>query len=60
MNPNYLIKNIMWCIIIAIFLAIVFMTSGCSTVAGMGTDIKGAADWTHDKMTKPSVDLNNK
>jgi len=50
----------MWCIIIAIFLAIVFMTSGCSTVAGMGTDIKGAADWTHDKMTKPSVDLNNK
>jgi len=27
--------------------------SGCSTVAGMGQDIKGAAEWTHDKMTKP-------
>jgi predicted small secreted protein len=28
--------------------------SGCSTVAGMGTDLKGAAEWTHDKMTKPN------
>jgi len=28
--------------------------SGCSTVAGMGQDIKGAAEWTHDKMTTPA------
>ena len=28
--------------------------SGCSTVAGMGSDIKGAAEWTHDKFTQPA------
>ena len=28
--------------------------SGCSTVAGVGQDIKGAAEWTHDKMTEPA------
>lgn len=41
------------------FLAIVFVSilSACGTVAGLGNDIKGAADWTHDKMTKPSIDI---
>jgi predicted small secreted protein len=24
---------------------------GCSTVAGVGADIKGAADWTKDKIS---------
>ena len=28
--------------------------SGCSTVAGVGQYIKGAAEWTHDKMTEPA------
>lgn len=37
---------------------LVAILSACSTVAGMGKDITGAADWTHDKITKPSVDLN--
>ena len=37
-------------------LALVLMLSvtACSTVAGMGQDIKSAAEWTHDKMTKPA------
>lgn len=41
------------------FLAIVLVSilSACGTVSGFGSDIKGAADWTHDKMTKPSIDL---
>jgi len=39
-----------------LILAIVGL-SACSTVAGVGKDIQGAADWTHDKITKPSVDL---
>ena len=30
---------------------VTFMLVACSTVAGIGTDIKGAADWTHDKMS---------
>jgi len=34
------------------------MLSACSTVSGLGTDIKGAADWTHEKISKPDVDLN--
>jgi predicted small secreted protein len=37
----------------------VAILSACSTVAGVGKDITGAADWTHDKISKPSVDLKN-
>ena len=40
-------------IALAVFASVL---SGCSTVAGMGQDIKGAAEWTHEKMTKPVVD----
>jgi predicted small secreted protein len=54
MNPNYLIKNILWTVIIAMMLVIVLCTSGCGTVAGFGNDISGAANWTKDKMTGDS------
>jgi len=42
-------------IVMFIALAVVAGTlSGCSTVAGVGQDIKGAAEWTHDKMNTPA------
>jgi predicted small secreted protein len=42
-------------IVMFIALAVVSGTlSGCSTVAGVGQDIKGAAEWTHDKITEPA------
>ena len=43
----------MWAVIVILFIVTILM-SGCSTVAGMGQDIKGAAEWTHDKMTQPA------
>ena len=46
----YTVKNWMWVFIIAVFLLIAF--TGCSTVAGAGKDITGAAEWTKDKMSK--------
>lgn len=39
------------------FIALILVTltmTACSTVAGVGKDIQGAADWTHEKMTKDS------
>jgi predicted small secreted protein len=27
-----------------------YLLVGCGTVAGLGTDIKGAADWTKEKI----------
>lgn len=50
MNSGYLIKNIMWCIIIVMCLVLAFMASGCSTVAGLGKDIQSSAEWTKEKM----------
>jgi predicted small secreted protein len=55
-NP-YFLKNMLWACIIGLFLTIILL-SGCSTVSGLGSDIKGAADWTHEKITKSSVELN--
>jgi len=49
----YRLKAYLWVLIAIIFIAIACL-SGCSTVAGVGTDIKNAADWTHDKMTGDS------
>lgn len=46
----YRVKAYMWAVIIAIYATLACL-SGCSTVAGVGKDIQGAADWTHDKMT---------
>lgn len=40
---------------IALILVLVFMLTtlnGCSTVAGVGKDITGAAEWTKDKINK--------
>jgi predicted small secreted protein len=51
MNRNYLVKNILWTIIIVMMLAVVLCTSGCGTVAGFGNDISAAANWTKDQMT---------
>jgi predicted small secreted protein len=31
--------------------AVTISFAACSTVAGVGKDIQGAADWTHNKMT---------
>jgi predicted small secreted protein len=57
MKNQYFLKNMLWVGIVSLFL-ITFLLSGCSTVSGLGSDIKGAADWTHEKMTKSSVELN--
>jgi predicted small secreted protein len=38
-----------------IILALLLMltVTACSTVAGMGKDITGAAEWTKEKVTQP-------
>lgn len=38
-------------------IATLALLTACSTVAGIGTDIKGAADWSKDKMTGSGVKL---
>jgi len=45
----YIVKNIMWAVIIIMFLMI-FLLSGCSTVSGLGKDISSAADYTKEKI----------
>jgi predicted small secreted protein len=49
-------KKINWYMVfgVSIIVLVMFQITGCSTVAGMGQDIKGAAEWTHDKMTAPA------
>ena len=37
-----------------IVLALMLSITACSTVWGVGKDISDAAEWTHDKMTKPA------
>jgi predicted small secreted protein len=34
--------------------SILVLLTACSTVAGVGTDIKNAADWTHDQISGSS------
>jgi len=46
---SYTVKNIMWAVIIIMFMMI-FLLSGCSTVAGVGKDIQDSAQWTKEKM----------
>jgi predicted small secreted protein len=43
-----------------LLVSIVFvcMLSACSTVSGLGKDITSASDWTKEKISKPTVDLN--
>ena len=37
--------------IAALIVAAVIMLTGCGTVAGLGKDVTGAAEWTRDKIT---------
>jgi len=38
-------------------IALLMLVTACNTVSGVGKDISGVADWTHDKITGGSVDL---
>ena len=38
--------------ILVLLLLLLFMLTGCSTVAGVGKDITGAAEWTKEKINK--------
>ena len=35
----------------ALIVVAVVMLTGCGTVAGLGKDVTGAAEWTRDKMS---------
>lgn len=39
-------------------MSLLVVLTACGTVSGFGSDIKGAADWTREKMGG-GVDLNN-
>jgi predicted small secreted protein len=39
--------------ILILILLLLFMLNGCGTVAGVGKDIQGAAEWTKDKISQP-------
>ena len=45
---------------IALILILLFILTGCSTVWGVGKDISGAAEWTHDKITNKPVSTETK
>jgi predicted small secreted protein len=36
-------------------LTLMLTVTACSTVAGIGKDVQGAAEWTHDKMSGTST-----
>jgi len=38
--------------IAALIVVAFIMLSGCGTVAGLGKDVTGAAEWTKDKINK--------
>jgi len=38
---------------VALILILIFIVTGCSTVAGVGKDITGAAEWTKEKVIQP-------
>ena len=46
-------KKTEWFAVLVIALLLVFMLAGCNTVAGVGKDIQGSAEWTKDKVTQP-------
>jgi predicted small secreted protein len=41
---------------IALILILLFILTGCNTVAGVGKDIQGSAEWTKDKIIKPQTE----
>ena len=38
---------------IALILVLLFILTGCNTVAGVGKDIQSSAEWTKEKVTQP-------
>jgi len=38
---------------IALILILLFILTGCNTVAGVGKDIQGSAEWTKEKIAQP-------
>jgi hypothetical protein len=52
-NP-YLVKDIMWAVIVVMMLTICLL-SGCSTVAGMGKDLQSASEWTQKQMSPTPI-----
>ena len=46
-------KKTEWFAVLVIALLLVFMLTGCNTVAGVGKDIQGSEEWTKDKVTQP-------
>jgi predicted small secreted protein len=45
---------------IALILILLFIMTGCNTVAGIGKDITGIADVAKEKVTQPKQDTTNK
>ena len=41
--------------LVALILVLVFILTGCNTVAGVGKDIQGSAEWTKEKVTQTST-----
>ena len=38
--------------LLLLFIILVFMLTGCNTVAGVGKDIQGSAEWTKEKINQ--------
>ena len=46
-------KKTEWFAILILLLLLLFMLTGCNTVAGIGKDITGIADVAKEKVTQP-------
>jgi predicted small secreted protein len=46
-------KKTEWFAILVLLLLLLFMLTGCNTVAGIGKDITGIADVAKEKVTQP-------
>ncbi len=49
-------KKTEWFAILVLLLLLLFMLTGCNTVAGIGKDITGIADIAKEKVTQPKQD----
>jgi predicted small secreted protein len=47
------VKKTEWFAILVLLLLLLFMLTGCNTVAGIGKDITGIADIAKEKVTQP-------
>jgi len=50
MNP------VEWIAFVALIFILLFIVTGCNTVAGVGKDIQGSAEWTKEKIGQPKQD----